>query len=206
MENILEILAVLVFLGLTGMQGLSKKMRDNKNNQKKSGSYKPVASSKPASNQSPLTPVFGAGTKREYAYKEKPPQTQQKKESPFTMRKDAQAPPMSKPASKPNEPIWSKMLREMLNVEEAMPEIVDLPKEPKPKKKMKAKKPPEVPGQNLKKRIRKVMPQSVQRRSIPSTLAAIVQQAETEPLKSAIILSEIFQPPRSHNRNRAPFA
>jgi hypothetical protein len=202
MENIFEILAVLVFLGLTGMQGLSKKMRDNKNNQKKSGSYKPAAPSKP----SPLTPVYGAETKSEYAYKEKSQQTQQKKESPFTMRKDAQAAPTPQPASKPNEPIWSKMLREMLNVEEAMPEIVDLPKQPKPKKKMKAKKPPEVPGQNLKKRTRKVMPQSVQRRSIPSTLAAIVQQAETEPLKSAIILSEIFQPPRSHNRNRAPFA
>ncbi len=201
MENIFEILAVLVFLALTGMQGLSKKMRDNKN-QKKNEPFKPASPSKPA------TPVHSAGAKRKYAYEEKSQaKPAQKQESPFTMRKEAQAPPAPQPASKPEEPIWSRMLREMLDVEEVEPEIIDLP-EPKPKKKkMKAKKPPEVPKKGLKDRIRKVTPQPVtQARPIPSTLAAIVQRAGTEPLKSAVILSEILQPPRSRNRNRAPFA
>lgn len=197
MDDLIQIIAILVILALSGLGSLSKKTREG--------------TDKSDSEIDTSTPVYP--TSRPPA----PPMSEQQRKNTYERQRPEQPDRRSKPEYQPiparqeqtttetlprtsQEPPWAKMLKELLDIKE--PEIVTPP--PKPKKlKRKAEKAALLQPES------KPLPQPVvvktsvepvrPKRALPPVLRQIIKRADREPLRSAVLLSEILNRPRAVN-------
>ncbi len=196
MEDVIQILAFLVFIIVSGIISTSKKMREQQKD-KPIDSLPPVAAPIPKTLNSE-TPVW------------------QKQDRQLSKRSATPPNPMRQPVSPApqaeEEPMWSKMLREMLDIEKTpVPEPVSVPPQTlQPQSKqtfVRKKKGAEKSVQNDKPPIPpqpRTIPLPAKKDVVlipqPSPLAVISARAANEPLRAAILLSEIIGPPRAKRR------
>lgn len=174
MENIFEVLLFLFFIVLTGLSAASKKAKE------KRGDFE----------SAPEETVFPTST-----HPKAPPQPSQQEPA--------------KPAPVSTEPAWSRMLRDMLELEQPEPEPVFEPpvqqkdrtkklirknKQQNPSNKIPETKPA---GRPI---LQALPPLPTGSRPIPNPLTEILSRAKEEPMRTAIILSEIIQPPRAKRK------
>ncbi len=190
MDDFIQVIVILIFVLAGGLQALSKNFRESQ--KKKGETEKPEAP--PVQNRGQMPPMRD--------------RTAPMRKPPFQQPKTQTSPPLQRteythepePQGEISEPLpqqqeespLTRMLKEFLDVPE--PEIVTPVPEPPKKKKIKKKK------TQAKKPTPATLALPVEMpvpRPAPTRLAAIVKNAEREPLRTGIILSEILSPPRA---------
>ncbi|MBN2327131.1 MAG: hypothetical protein JXR73_08240 [Candidatus Omnitrophica bacterium] len=203
MENLIELFAFLLFIILTGASAASKKAREK---QKKYESEKtgesPIPPYKPRSKQPPQTTFGQEKPFWEQPQKQVPARKPLKRRQPQERHLEPEGEPFPRPAAQG--PAWARMLREMLELEEPKPAPApETPPPPKQPAKVFQKK-EETPLSQTTKPAKlpryKDFRKSAGARPLPSALNAIFERGRREPLRSAILLSEIIQPPRAKRR------
>lgn len=195
MEDVIQILAFLVFIIVSGIISTSKKMREQQKD-------KPIDTLPPVATPIPKT------------LNSEPParQNQDRQKSNRSVTPPTPKRQPTSPAPQAEEPMWAKMLREMLDIEKTpVPEPVSVPpqtlqpqsKQTFVRKKKGAEKSvqsdnPPIPPQP------RTIPLPAQKEVVlfqqPTPLAVISARAANEPLRAAILLSEIIGPPRAKRR------
>ncbi|MFB3788631.1 MAG: hypothetical protein ACE15F_19915 [bacterium] len=194
MDNLIELLVILAFLIIGGMQNFFKNLRGSE--EEKDTTPDSIDIPHPPVAREPRAPLFPSRTR--------PPQpprpSMAKRARPISTRRLPAEPPRPTVTEAPTqrkESTLMKVLRELLEVEE-LPEPVD---EPRPRRRRRSKPeapqtPPPVqpPQPSTQKRVAPAIKTPVV--SGPSPLVLIARRAEKEPLRASILLSEILKSPR----------
>ncbi|MGC9329825.1 MAG: hypothetical protein ACP5I1_19475, partial [Candidatus Hinthialibacter sp.] len=120
MENLIELFAFLLFIILTGASAASKKAREKQKQLKSEGaekSSKPVY--RPRSKQPPQTPFNQEKPFWNQPQKPVPARKPLKRKQPQERPQETEGEPFPRPSAQ--EPVWQKMLREMLELDEPKP-------------------------------------------------------------------------------------
>lgn len=201
MDELFKLLALLVIMAFTGLSTLSKKARE-KQKEMESNLPEPLSPQpwepkkmEPRRIMTPTTKPISKPVYRPISGKSAPQSVQR---------------PVPQPATAPEEPLWSKMLREVLDMNEPVPEPVFEPAPPvEPSRKLVRRKKGDPPQKSVSESKptsyisqpapppRKVIDS---RSPMPNPLTAIMERVKNEPLRAAILLSEIVQPPRAKRR------
>ncbi len=201
MENIVELLLFIFFIALTGLSATSKKAKE------KHGSSESI----PEETLFPTstTPKTPPRPIRQESVKPDSHKTYSKGK--IQQRIPPQIPaPDSSPAPVSTEPAWSRMLREMLELEQPQPEpVFEPPVQQKDRSKKLIRKnkqqtsPSQIPEVKPPERpIRQVPPplRTSGHPIISNPLTEIINRSKAEPMRAAILLSEIIQPPRAKRK------
>lgn len=194
MEDLIKVIAFLIIMAFTGLSTISKKMRERQ---------KDLESENPAPlPKEPWSPKKNAT---------KPP-ARPSPATPFP----ANSQPASSETAKPEEPIWAKMLREMMDMNEPTPQPVFVPDPPPPPVDNSRKLARRKKADTAKRTLSETKPVQPSIQTAPATkkvvilspqanpLTDILARAQSEPMRAAVLLSEIIQPPRAKRRHIRP--
>jgi len=194
MDNLIELVVILAFLILGGMQNFFKNLRGSEE-EKDTPSDSLEIPQRPVTRE-PRAPLFPSRTRAPQP--PRPPRAERPRPIPARrIPAEAARPTVTEQPPQRQESTLMKVLRELLEVEE-MPEVVD---EPRPRRRRRVKpeapqSPPPVfpPQPAVPKRVAPAVKLAVT--TGPSPLSLILRRAEKEPLRTAVVLSEILKAPR----------
>ncbi len=186
MEDFGQIIIFIIVMVFYGLSALSKKMKEKAAPPKDEPMMDPIKSAETTRQTTP-NPYGQATRPQPQTTSVREPSPRPSPEQPRTVTPPVQESP------------WAKMLRELMQIDEPQPELVEIPvPPPKPKKKKAIVKKEPVEQTKSVAHKRKPISKPAAPAPLPRSpiLVRLAKEGERDPLRSAVILSEILKRPR----------